>query len=121
MKPLGLGLNLSTKKARKREFFEEMEKVVPWAALVQIVEPHCPRPKSGRSPFAVDTMLRIFYLQQWFGMSDPAMEEALRDVPLYREFARLDGAMARLLSRLRSCASGTCWSVTTSRPTRFFW
>ena len=96
MKQLGLGLNLSTKKTRKREFLEEMERVVPWGALVQIVEPHCPRAKTGRPPFAVETMLRIHYLQQWFGLSDPAMEEALHDVPLYREFAKLGDAVSRL-------------------------
>lgn len=96
MKQLGLGLNLSTKRTRKREFLEEMEGVVPWAALVQLVEPHCPRAKTGRPAYAVETMLRIHYLQQWFGLSDPAMEEALHDMPLYREFARLDGATSRL-------------------------
>jgi transposase, IS5 family len=96
MKQLGLGLNLSMKKTRKREFLEEMEHVVPWAALVQIVEPHCPRAKTGSPPMPVETMLRIHYLQQWFGLSDPAMEEALHDVPLYREFAKLGDAQARL-------------------------
>jgi len=96
MKQLGLGLNLSTKKTRKREFLEEMERVVPWAVLVQIVEPHYPKAKTGRPPFGIQTMLRIHYLQQWFGLSDPAMEEALHDVPLYREFAKLEGATARL-------------------------
>jgi transposase, IS5 family len=96
MKQLGLGLNLSTKKTRKREFLEEMESVVPWAVIVQIVEPHYPKAKTGRPPFGIETMLRIHYLQQWFGLSDPAMEEALHDVPLYREFAKLDGATARL-------------------------
>ncbi|BAL95903.1 IS5 family transposase [Rubrivivax gelatinosus] len=96
MKQLGLGLNLSTKKTRKREFLEEMDRVVPWAALVEIVQPHYPRARTGRPPFALETMLRIHYLQQWFGLSDPAMEEALHDVPLYREFARLDGATQRL-------------------------
>ncbi|MCD0420830.1 IS5 family transposase [Rubrivivax sp. JA1024] len=96
MKQLGLGLNLSTKKTRKREFLEEMDRVVPWAALVEIVQPHYLRAKTGRPPFALETMLRIHYLQQWFGLSDPAMEEALHDVPLYREFARLDGATQRL-------------------------
>jgi transposase, IS5 family len=96
MKQLGLGLNLSTKKTRKREFLEEMERVVPWTALVQIVEPHCPRAKTGRPPFAIETMLRIHYLQQWFGLSDPAMEEALHDVPLYREFAKVGEGMRRL-------------------------
>ena len=52
MKQLGLGLNLSTKKTRKRVFLEEMERVVPWAALVQIAQPHCPRAQTGRPPFA---------------------------------------------------------------------
>lgn len=96
MKQLGLGLNLSTKKTRKREFLEDMQRVVPWAVLVQIVEPHYPKAKTGRPPFGIETMLRIHYLQQWFGLSDPAMEEALHDVPLYREFARLEGTLSRL-------------------------
>ena len=68
-----LGLNLSTKKTRKAKFLDEMERVVPWAALVQVVEPHCPRAKTGRPPSAVETMLRIHYLQ-WFSLSDLAME-----------------------------------------------
>lgn len=96
MKQLGLGLNLLTKKTRKREFLEEMERVVPWSVLVDIVQPYCPRAKTGRPPFSVSTLLRIHYLQQWFGLSDPAMEEALHDVPLYREFAGLDDVGARL-------------------------
>lgn len=96
MKQISLGLKLSTKQTRKRKFLLEMDKVVPWGVLVQIVEPHYPRAKTGRPPFGIETMLRIHYLQQWFGLSDPAMEEALHDVPLYAEFARLDGAMRRL-------------------------
>ncbi len=100
MKQTRLDLNLSTKKTRKREFLEDMERVVPWLALVQIVEPHYPRAKTGRPPFAIETMLRIHYLQQWFGLSDPAMEESLHDVPMYREFAKLDGVSARLPTEL---------------------
>ena len=96
MKQISLGLNLSTKKTRKREFLEQMETVVPWAVLVQIVQPCSPKAKTGRPPFAIETMLRIHYMQQWFGLSDPAMEEALHDVPLYREFAKLDGVLDRL-------------------------
>ena len=96
MKQLGLGLNLSTKKTRKAKFLEEMERVVPWAALVAIVEPHCPRARTGRPPFAVETMLRIHYLQQWFCLSDPAMEEALHDTPVFREFAKIDQGVSRL-------------------------
>jgi transposase, IS5 family len=96
MKQLGLGLNLSTKKTRKREFLEEMERVVPWGVLVQIVEPHYPRAKTGRPPFGIETMLRIHYLQQWFALSDPAMEEALHDMPVFREFAKLPEGITRL-------------------------
>ncbi|VTU45425.1 hypothetical protein SRS16P2_00141 (plasmid) [Variovorax sp. SRS16] len=62
---LGLGLNLSTKKTRKREFLDGMDRVVPWGALVQIVEPYSPRAKTGRPPFAIETMLRIHYLHVW--------------------------------------------------------
>jgi IS5 family transposase len=93
---LDLGLNLSTKKTRKREFLEEMNRVVPWSTLVALIEPHAPRARTGRPPFAIETMLRVHFLQQWFSLSDPAMEEALHDVPLYREFAGLDGAVVRL-------------------------
>jgi transposase, IS5 family len=96
MKQLGLGLNLSTKRTRKREFLDEMNRVVPWAALVAVTEPHSPRAKTGRPPFAIETMLRIHYLQQWFNLSDPAMEEALHDIPLYREFAGLGDGASRL-------------------------
>lgn len=96
MKQLGIGLNLSTKRTRKREFLDEMERVVPWSVLVQIVEPHYPRAKTGRPPFGIETMLRIHYLQQWFALSDPAMEEALHDMPVFREFAKLDDGVKRL-------------------------
>ena len=67
-----------------------MNRVVPWAALVALVTPHAPAGRRGRPPFPVETMLRIHFMQQWFGLSDPAMEEALFDVPRYREFAGLD-------------------------------
>ena len=96
MKQLGLGLNLSIKKTRKREFLDEMERVVPWAALVQVVEPYYLKSKTGRPPFGIETMLRIHYLQQWFALSDPAMEEALHDMPVFREFAKLGDGVSRL-------------------------
>ena len=96
MKQAELGLNLATKRTRKREFLDEMNLVVPWAKLVALVAPFAPDGKKGRPPFAVQAMLRIHFMQQWFGLSDPAMEEALFDVPLYREFAGLDNWMTRL-------------------------
>lgn len=90
MKQADLGLNLGTKRTRKREFLDEMNRVVPWAEMVALVTPHAPDGKRGRPPFAVETMLRIHFMQQWFTLSDPAMEEALHDVPLFKEFAGLD-------------------------------
>ena len=94
MKQADLGLNLTTKRTRKREFLAEMERVVPWQALVALIAPYGPEGKRGRPPFGVQTMLRIHFMQQWFTLSDPAMEEALHDVPLFREFADLDWGTA---------------------------
>jgi transposase, IS5 family len=96
MKQAELALKLSTKKTRKREFLDQMQRVVPWDALVARIEPHYPKGKTGRPPFGVATMLRIHFMQQWFGLSDPAMEEGLHDVPLYREFAQIGSGLVRL-------------------------
>lgn len=86
------GFERKTKRTRKREFLDEMNLVVPWSELVALIAPHTPRPgaKGGRPPFAVETMLRLHFLQQWFNLSDPGMEEALYDTPMFREFAGLD-------------------------------
>ena len=75
---------------RKQVFLAQMQRVVPWAALVELIAPYYPEGKNGRPPFALETMLRVHFIQQWFSLSDPAMEEAFFDTPLYREFAQLD-------------------------------
>lgn len=79
-------------RTRKREFLDEMKLVAPWSELVSLIAPHAPATgaKGGRPPFAVETMLRIHFIQQWFNLSDPAMEEALYDMALFREFVGLD-------------------------------
>jgi IS5 family transposase len=66
-----------------------MEQVVPWAALVELIAPYCPEGRTGRPPFSLETMLRVHFMQQWFTLSDLAMEEAFFDTPMYREFAQL--------------------------------
>ncbi len=78
------------KQTRKAVFLAEMETVVPWSRLEALIEPHYPKKGNGRPPMPLGTMLRIHFMQQWFGYSDPAMEEALHDVPLLRSFAGLD-------------------------------
>jgi len=87
---------LAIKRTRKREFLDEMNLVIPWAEILGLLRRHAPENRMGRPPFALETMLRIHLLQQFFGLSDPAMEEALHDVPLYREFTRLDVGMSRM-------------------------
>ncbi len=85
------GFERKTKRTRKRELLDEMN-LVAWAKLVAWIAPHTPKPgsKGGRQPFAVETMLRIHFLQQWFNLSDSGMEEALYNTPMFREFAGLD-------------------------------
>jgi IS5 family transposase len=93
MKQLGLNTPVFVKKpklTKRQKFLQEMERVVPWALWVAKIAPHYPVAGRGRRPFPLETMLRIHLLQQWFGYSDPAMEEALHDVPMLREFAGLD-------------------------------
>ena len=89
MKQVTLPLNLSAKATRKQAFLNQMDQVVPWAVLVELIAPYYPEGKTGRPPFSLMTMLRVHFMQQWFTLSDPAMEEAFFDTPLYREFAQL--------------------------------
>ena len=90
MKQATLNLDLNTKKTRKREFLEQMEQVIAWSALMELIAPYYPEGRTGRPPFSLSTMLRVYFMQQWFTLSDPAMEEAFFDTPLYREFAQLE-------------------------------
>jgi IS5 family transposase len=91
MKQTSLGLGQSSKRTRRRVFLEEMDRVVPWSELVALISPFMPEGRRGRPPFSVEVMLRIHFMQQWFNLSDPAMEEALHDMALFRDFAGLGG------------------------------
>jgi IS5 family transposase len=78
------------KKTRRAEFLEEMEQVVPWARLGGLLEPYYPKAGNGRPPVGMERMLRIYFLQQWFNLSDPAVEEALYDSAVMRQFVGID-------------------------------
>ena len=90
------GFDLVTKRTPKREFLDEVNLVVPWTELTGMIKPFGPTSKTGRPPFPIATMLRIHFMRQWFGLSDPAMEEALHDMALFREFAQLDAGATHL-------------------------
>ena len=77
------------KQTRRERFLAEMEQVVPWSGLVALIEPRYPKAGGGRKPYPLETMLRIHLLQNWFSLSDPAMEEALYEITSMRQFARL--------------------------------
>ena len=85
-------LTTAKKQAKREKFLSEMKAVVPWQALIARIEPHYPKAskKGGRSPYPLPTMLRIHVLQQWYLLSDPAMEEALIEVPTMRRFAGIE-------------------------------
>ena len=69
---------------------EEMERVVPWAELEELVRPHYPKGENGRPPVGLSIMLRIHFLQQWFNLSDPGAEDALYESAVLRRFAGVD-------------------------------
>lgn len=85
-----LGFGRYAKTTRKATFLAEMEKVVPWARLCGLIEPHYPKAGNGRPPIALERMLRIYFLQQWFNLSDPAAEEALYDSAAMSAFVGID-------------------------------
>ena len=76
---------------RRERFLAEMEQVVPWAELVAVIAPHYPKSgKRRRQPMPLESMLRIYFMQQWYALSDPAMEDALYEIDSMRRFAGLD-------------------------------
>ena len=77
------------KKTRREVFLEEMEMVVPWKALHKLIEPFYPVAGRGRRPYPLESILRVHLMQNWFALSDPAMEEALYEIASLRSFARL--------------------------------
>lgn len=78
------------KTTRRAAFLAEMDQVVAWQALCALIEPVYPKPGSGRRPVGLERMLRIYFLQQWFNLSDPGVEEALYESQSMRRFAGVD-------------------------------
>ena len=85
-----IGLSRPRKRTRREVFLDQMAAVVPWERFEQLICPHYPVAGRGRRPYPLRAMLKIHFMQQWFGLSDPAMEEALWETPLLRQFAGID-------------------------------
>jgi len=84
--------SMKKKQTRREKFLAEMEAVVPWSRLLALIEPHYPKagPKGGRPPMPLETMLRVYFLQQWYALSDPMAEEVLYDSEAMRRFAGIE-------------------------------
>src|SRR5712671_4579953 len=78
------------KQTRRDKFLAEMEQVVPWARLVDRLQPFYPKGERGRPPVGLERMLRVYFLQQWYALADEALEDALYDSQALRSFAGID-------------------------------
>ncbi len=84
------GFEKFARKSRRELFLEEMDKIVPWRGLVALVSPYYPKGENGRPPVGLERMLRLYFLQQWFNLSDPGLEDALYESAALRRFAGID-------------------------------
>ena len=75
---------------RREKFLSRMEEVIPWKQLLAVIEPYYPKGERGRPPIGLERMLRVYFLQQWYGLADEALEDALYDSQALQQFARVD-------------------------------
>ena len=82
---------MKKKRTRREKFLAEMERIVPWPRLIAVIEPMYPKSgRVGRPPIGVAKMLRMYCLQQWYGLADEALEDALYDSQALRDFVGID-------------------------------
>ena len=84
------GFEKHSRATRKAEFLARMERLIPWSEFCAVIEPHYPKAGNGRPPVGLERMLRMYCIANWFNLSDVACEDALYDVPVFREFCRID-------------------------------
>lgn len=78
------------KTTRREKFLARMEEVIPWAQLLAVIEPHYPKGRRGRPSIGLERMLRVYFLQQWYGLAGEALEDARYDSQALQRFARID-------------------------------
>lgn len=86
----GLAWSQKGKVTRREQFLAEMDRVIPWAQLLALIAPYYPKAGKGRQPLGLEKMLRIYFLQQWFNLSDPQAEDAIYDSESMRRFAGVE-------------------------------
>jgi IS5 family transposase len=91
------------RKSRRELFLDEMEQVVPWSELAALVVPHYAKAGGGRRPVGLEIMLRVYFVQQWFNLSDPGVEEALYESPALRRFVGVDLGVAPVPDETTIC------------------
>jgi IS5 family transposase len=84
------GFEVHGRATRKAEFLARMEALVPWAQFCAVLEPHYPKAGNGRPPVGLERMLRMYLVANWFNLGDEACEDALYDIPAFRDFCRID-------------------------------
>src|SRR5215213_4962090 len=82
------------KQTRRDKFLADMEQVVPWARLVERLRPLYPKGERGRPPIPLERMLRVYFMQQWYGLADEALGDTLYDSQALRHFAGIDLSVA---------------------------
>jgi IS5 family transposase len=108
---------VSKKKLTRRDIFlAKMESVVPWARLVAVIEPYYPKSgRRGRPPIGLGRMLRIYFVQQWYGLADEAVEDALYDSQALRDFCGINLARESVPDATTLMGSGIYWKPTNCR------
>ena len=84
------GFEVHGRATRKAAFLARMEALVPWAEFCGLIEPHYAKAGNGRPPIGVERMLRMYFVANWFNLADEACEDALYDVPAFRDFCQVD-------------------------------
>ena len=100
------------KQTRRDKFLADMEAVVPWARLEERLAPLYPKGERGRPPIPLERMLRVYFVQQWYGLADEAVEDAFYDSQALRGFAGIMLNRDPIPERPRYCTSGIGWSGT---------
>ncbi len=100
---LGEGFEKYAKTTKRAQFLSDMDRIIPWSDLCELIAPAYPTAGNGRPPRELEMMLRIYFLQQWFNLSDPAAEDALYDSVSMRRFVGVDLAKGRAPDETTIC------------------